>query len=288
VGVSSIQAALFGERKRIEAFVTIERVGLFGPFEPVDHQIRERSSDYLVPDFEKIAGGDDVQKDAGGVDAAEGQGDDESRIHGLTDYGGTNGPSPELAAISQEFEPSQRVGVRELTSPEGDETSSKDARYKAEDCGEGLLILPAGSRWQRDNDRSDNVEKCRAEEAQPDGAARGSVPVDLGEYVCKDIGDGKQQHRAANREGADRPSADEKGAKETDLLRDQIRDKQNDHERSGEGVEIFVTASGQPHGAVLDRGERHEFTTSMPCARGVVDPLTVNGDIVSVGDKGAA
>ena len=34
--------------------------------------------------------------------------------------------------------------------------------------------------------------------------------------------------------------------------RDQVRDEQDDHERRGEGVEVFVTACGRAHGFVLD------------------------------------
>ena len=202
--------------------MTIEGIGVLGPLEPVDDQIRQWRGDHLVADLEGIAGGDDVQKDADWVDSAEGQGDNENRVHGLADDGGADRARPELAAVGDELQSRHGVGVGELAGPEGDEAGSEDARDEAEDRGEGLLVLPARGRRQRNDDGSDDVEQRRAEEAQPDGAARGGVAVDLGEDVAEDVGDGKQQHGAADCERADRPSADGERTDETDLLRDQI------------------------------------------------------------------
>ncbi len=248
--------------------MTIEGVGLFGPLEPVDDQVRQGCGDYLVANLEEIAGGHDVQQGAGGIDASEGQGDDKNRVHGLADDSGADRARPELAAIGKELQPRHSVRVGEFAGPEGDEAGRKDARDEAEDGGEGLLIAPAGGGRERDNDGADNIQQRGAEEAQPDGAARGGVAVDLGEDVSEDVGYGEKKHGAADRKGAD----------ETDLLRDQVGDEQDDHERSGEGVEVFVTACSRAHGFVLDGLALQWFQYQYAvCERGTVNFFDTEG-----------
>jgi len=246
--------------------VPIEGVGVFGSFKPTNDQISQRCGDHFVSDLERVAGGDDVQKDTDGVDSAEGQGDDEDRVYCLADDSGADRARPEHAAIRDELQPRHGVGVGELAGPEGDEACGEDARDEAEDRGERLLVLPSRGRGQRDDNGSDKVKQRRSEEAQPDCAARGGVAVDLGEDVSEDVGDGKQQYGATDREWADRPSARRKGTDKTDLLRDEIRDEQDDDERRSESVEIFVAARSRAHRVVLNRVERHWSEYSMPCA----------------------
>ena len=243
--------------------MTIKRVGALSAFQPVYDKIRDRSGDYLVTDLQGVAGEDDVDEGAGRIYSAECQCDDENCVDRLADDGGTDGAGPEHAAIGEEFEARHGVGVGELAGPEGDETGGKDAWDEAEDCREGLLVAPSGCGRQRDNDGSDEVEERSAEEPQPDGAARGSKAVDLGEYVSEDVGDGKEQDRAANGEGADRPSADAEGTDETDLLRDEIGDEQDHDERGCEGVEIFVAASGRGHRARRVRWAQYQYAASV-------------------------
>jgi hypothetical protein len=232
--------------------MTIEGIGVLGPLEPMDDQVGQRRGDHLVADLEGIAGGHDVQESADWVDAAEGERDDENRVHGLADDSGANRARPEHAAIGDQLHARHCVGVGEFAGPEGDEAGCKDARDETEDSGEGLLVLPAGGGRQLDDDRSHKVQQRRTEEAQPDGAARGSVAVDLGEDVSEDVGDGKQQHGAAHCEGANGPTAHRERSKEAHLLRDQIRHEQDDDERSGESVEIFIPADSRSDSVVLD------------------------------------
>src|SRR5580704_15806750 len=107
-GRSGAQIALFYERKRIKALVAVERVCVLGPLEPVNDQICQWCGDHFVTDLESIAGGNDVEKSANGVDSAEGQGNDENSIHGLADDGGTDRARPKHTAVGDELQSRHR------------------------------------------------------------------------------------------------------------------------------------------------------------------------------------
>src|ERR1700722_6492707 len=125
---SGVQTVFFGKGKGVEVLMTIERIGVFGSFEPVYDKIRDRGSEDLVPDLEGVAGKNNVEEDAGGIDSPEGKGDDEDRVDGLADDGGADGAGPEFASVGEELEARHGVGVGELAGPEGDKAGSQDAR----------------------------------------------------------------------------------------------------------------------------------------------------------------
>jgi hypothetical protein len=255
---SGVELVLVVKGERIEALMTVEGVGLFGTLEPVDDEVGEGGGEDLVAYLEGVAGDDDVEQGADGIDSAEGENDDEDGIDGLAYDGGADGAGPELATVGDELEAGHGVGVGELAGPEGDEAGGEDAGDEAEDSGEGLLVAPSRGGGECDDDGSDEVEERRAEEAKPDGSARGGEAVDLGEDVSEDIGDGKEEDGAADGEGAEGPVTDAEGSEEADLLRDEVGDKQDDDEGGGEGVEVFEAASGG--GRLGDGGH----STSMP------------------------
>ena len=199
------------------------------------------------------------------INAAEGEGDDGNRIHRLADDSRANRARPEHATIRDELHARPGVGVGKFAGPEGDETCCKNAWDETEDSGEGLLVLPARGGRQLYYDGSHDVEQGCAEEAKPDGAARGGVAVDFGEDVSKDIGNGKEQYGAVHCEGANGPTAHRERSKEAHLLRDQIRHKQDDDERSGESVEILVTAGSRPDCIVLDGLALHRVLYQYAC-----------------------
>src|SRR3984957_11483326 len=191
---SGVEVALVGEGKRVEAFMPVVGVGVLGPLEPVDDEIGDGGGDDLVSNLESVAGGDDVEESSNGVDSAEGEDDDEERIYGLADDGGADGTGPELASVRDELETCHGVGVGELSGPEGDETGGENSRDEAEDRGECLLVFPAGSGGQRDDDSAHDIKQRGAKEAEPDGAAGGREAIDLSEDVAEDIGDGKEKN----------------------------------------------------------------------------------------------
>jgi len=243
--------------------VTIKRVGVLSAFQPVYDKIRDRSGDYLVTDLQGVAGEDDVDQGAGRINSAEGQCDNENRVDRLADDGGTDGAGPEPASVGEQLEPRHGVGVGEFAGPEGDEASGQNARDEAEDGGEGLLVMPAWRRWERDDDGSDEIEEGCAEEAQPDGATRGCEAVDLGEDVSEDVGDGEQDDRSADSEWADGPCADGDWTEEADFLSDEVRYEQNDDEGGCKSVEILETESSRWCGTRLDcvelRGHSYQY-----------------------------
>ena len=240
--LSGVYGIAIGEREGVEVLVAVEGVSMLGAFQPVDDQVSNRRGDDLVSDLETVAGEDDIDEGMCGDGSGEGKCDDEGRIDGLADDSGAYGASPEFVPVGEEFEAGHGVRVGELPRPEGDEASGEDTRDEAEDNGECSLIGPAGSGRKRYDNDSHHVEQGCAEEAQPDGTARGRKSVDLSEDVPKDIGDGKEKDRTAHRERADN----------ADLLRDEIGDEQNYDEGCGEGVEIFVAPGDTRHGSDCD------------------------------------
>ena len=225
--------------------MAIKGIGMLRAFQPVYDKIRGWCGDYLVADLQDISGKDNVDEDPDWIDSTKGERDDQNGVDRLANNGGTDGASPEFAPIGEELEPGHGVGVCELASPKSDEAGSEDARDKAEDRGKGLLIFPSGCRGQGDDDSPDEIEERGAEKAQPDGATGGSETVDLGEDVSKDVGDGEQENGPTDREGADGPPGYRDRPEETYLLRDEVRNQENDYECSRESVEIFVTAKSR-------------------------------------------
>src|SRR5215467_9175826 len=87
---SGVQIALSAERKRVEVLMAIEGIGVFGPLEPIDDQVGQWRCDHLITDFKAVAGRHRVQENSGGIDAAEGEGDDKNGVYGLADDSGSN------------------------------------------------------------------------------------------------------------------------------------------------------------------------------------------------------
>ena len=56
--------------------------------------------------------------------------------------------------------------------------------------------MEVGIRGERDDERADGVHESGAAEPEPDGAARGSVAVDLSEDVSEDVGDWEEDEAA--------------------------------------------------------------------------------------------
>jgi hypothetical protein len=132
--------------------VAVKRIRVFDPLKPVDDQIGHGRSENLVADLQGITGCDDVQKDVDRIDSAECQGDDQNRVHGLTDDGGTDRACPEKTAVGNQLQPRHGVGIGKLARPESDETGGENAWNEAEDRREGLLVSPARSlRQSNDN-----------------------------------------------------------------------------------------------------------------------------------------
>lgn len=65
--------------------MSIEDVGPFGGFEPVNDQIGERRSDDFVADFERIRSGNEVEEGSERRRAGKGKGDDQNGVDGLAD-----------------------------------------------------------------------------------------------------------------------------------------------------------------------------------------------------------
>src|SRR6185437_12656168 len=106
-----------------------------------------------------------------GVIAGKGEDDDDGGVYGLAGDGGTDGAGPEPAATREQLESGHGVGVGEFAGPEGGD--------------EGLLVVEVGIGGQCDDECGDSVHEGGAAEAEPDGAARGGVAVDLGKDVSE-------------------------------------------------------------------------------------------------------
>ena len=136
--------------------------------------------------------------------------------------------------------------IGKLARPVGDEAGGHEARHQAEDGLEGLLVMPAGVCGEGDGHSAGCAEQRGGEEADPDGAPRGLVAIDLGEDVAKDIGNGEEQFGAADGERS----------KAADFLGDQIRYQQDNDEDQHEGIEILVAGHGVCLRVQRDRMER--------------------------------
>ena len=118
--------------------------------------------------------------------------------------------------------------------------------------------MPAGVCGERDGHSARCAEQRGGEEADPDGAARLLVAIDLGEDVAEDIGDGEEQFGAADGERS----------QAADFLGDQIRYQQHDDEDQHKGIEIFVAGHGFCLSVQRDRTERKtsgEARKGSPC-----------------------
>ena len=111
--------------------------------------------------------------------------------------------------------------------------------------------MEGGIGGERDDERADAVHERGAEEAEPDGAARGGVAVDLGEDVSEDVGDGEEDDGAGGGEWAD---AD-------DFLRDEVGDEQDDDEGRDEDVEVAEAAMHRGQGYSEEGKEGAEVMT---------------------------
>ena len=220
------------EGEWVEVGVGVIGVGVFGALEEVDDEIGERRGEDLVGDLEAVAGDDEPHECGCGIVAGEGKDDDDGRVDGLADDGGAYGASPKPAAACEDFEAGHGVGVGELAGPEGDEAGEEQARKDAEDGDEGLLIVETGIGGKCNDERANTPHERGAAEAEPDGAARSGIAVDLGEDVSEDIGDGEEKQGAGERDRAD---AD-------DLLGDEVGDEQDDDKGGDEDVEVSELA----------------------------------------------
>ena len=170
------------------------------------------------------------------------------------------GARPQPAAAGEDLELGEGKGVGELAGPIGDEAGGHEARHHAEDCFEGLLVMPAGVGGKGDGHGAGGAEQGRGEKADPDGAPRGLVAIDLGEHVAKDIGNREEQFGAA----------DGQGSEAADLLGDQVRYQQDNNEDEDEGIEVLVagheTAVYSATGATAKRKKAGAELAEAGCA----------------------
>jgi hypothetical protein len=224
-----------GNYEGIEVGGGVVGVDGFGAFELGDDEVGEGRGQGLVDDFGEVGGEDHDAHGAGGGVSGEGDGDDDGGVDGLAGDGGADGAGPEPAATGEDFHFGEGKGVGEFAGPVRDEGRDGEAGDEAEDGGEGLLVGPSGGGGEGDGDGAHDGEQGHGEEADPDGAAGGGITVDLSEDVAADVGDGKEQLRAADFEWADL----------ADLLADEIGDEENDDESDGEEIEIAEAPHGE-------------------------------------------
>src|SRR6185437_12983102 len=247
------------EGERVEVGVGVVGIGVLGALEEVYDEIGERRGENLVGDLEAVAGEDELRKCAGGVIAGKGEDDDDGGVYGLAGDGGADGAGPEPAATREQLESGHGVGVGEFAGPEGDEACGEQARKESEDGDEGLLVVEVGIGRQCDDECGDSVHESGAAEAEPDGAARGGVAVDLGKDVSEDVGDGEEDESAGDGEddivasepgmSGDGPWPDvAEGAEANDLLGDEVGNEQDDDKGRNEDVEVAEPAGHRGQG----------------------------------------
>ena len=94
---------------------------------------------------------------------------------------------------------------------------------------ERLLILPLRRRRQRDNQIAQARHHRIRQKPDPDDAPRTAIAVHFRKNVAEDVGDGKQQLRAADAEGAERAN----------LLAHQIGNHQHHDEDAGKKIVVL-------------------------------------------------
>ena len=217
------------QRERVEVGVNVEGIHAFPAFQPGDSGIGERRCQRFVDHLDQVRR--EHEPDQGGPGDCAGKGDehDKKGIEGLADDGGSDGAGPQPSTLGEDLEPGEGEGVGKLAHPVGDQAGGDEARYQPEDCFEGLLVMPSGVGGEGDGHGPGGAEQGGGEEADPDGAPRRLVAIDLGKDVAEDIGNGEEQFGAADGEG---PQA-------ADLLGDQVRYQQDNNEDEHQRIEIF-------------------------------------------------
>lgn len=168
---------------------------LLGAAHGCDRRIGDRQQHDLHEGLPQEPNNDVVDKRAGGIDAdhARGDGAEQQRVREFADDGGADQARPEAVGAEAVFHLLQHPRVEQLAHHVAGERGRDDARQQAQDCGEGVLHVVEVRRGQPDGDVERHHGKHGDEKAGEHGAACGFEPVDFGDDVPDDIGDGEEE-----------------------------------------------------------------------------------------------
>src|SRR5579863_2694300 len=174
--------------KGTEVCTAVKNVNALGMLEGPHHQVGSRGRNHFNQYFDQIRRENHPAKHAHRVRPEECNEDDHGCVHSLACNRGTDGAGPKPFAARENLETGQCVTVGELASPVSDEAGNGEARNHAEDTGKGGLVVPSGSGRQGNSELAHGGKQCHGEEAEPYGATRGAVTVNLSKYVTADVG----------------------------------------------------------------------------------------------------